>query len=163
MNFFKRKIVDPLLALLKQGVTPHKLSLSVAVGLLFGTTPLVGTSTTLCLLVGLALRLNQPAIQIVNYAAYPLQLALILPFIHWGGALFGQPAFPYTAQQLMEAFSADWLGTFGQLWGVLLRATLAWLLCMLPASALAYFLTRPLFAKAVRSFQAQAPQEGGRP
>jgi hypothetical protein len=52
----------------------------------------VGIPTVLCAGVALALlRLNLPAIQAANYAAMPLQLALIVPFVRLGGWLFFPP------------------------------------------------------------------------
>ena len=56
---------------------------------------MIGIPTALCLVVALGLRLNVPAIQAANYAAMPLQVALIFPFVRLGGWMFmsgGQPA-----------------------------------------------------------------------
>ncbi len=73
--FFRRRIVEPLLALLKQGLSPERLALSVGFGIMIGIFPMLGSTTFLCILVGFALGLNQPALQIVNHSMYPLQLA----------------------------------------------------------------------------------------
>jgi uncharacterized protein (DUF2062 family) len=84
-----RKVVLPLLVLLRQGVTPEKLALSIALGVVVGVFPVLGTTTVLCAGVALVLRLNLPAIQLVNYLLYPVQLALLLPFLQAGGRLMG--------------------------------------------------------------------------
>ena len=74
--------------LLKQGITPEKIALTVALGAFIGTIPMLGTTTILCTVVALALRLNLPAIQMVNGIVYPLQLILLIPFYRLGAWLF---------------------------------------------------------------------------
>jgi hypothetical protein len=53
-------------------------------GAAIGVFPALGTTTALCALVAFIWRLNLPAIQIMNYFVYPIQLALILPFFSRG-------------------------------------------------------------------------------
>jgi uncharacterized protein (DUF2062 family) len=69
-------------------MAPESISLSVALGLVFGVFPVFGFPTIFCALAALTLGLNLPAIQAVNYLAYPLQLILLVPFIRLGGWLF---------------------------------------------------------------------------
>ncbi|MDX5443754.1 MAG: DUF2062 domain-containing protein, partial [Hymenobacteraceae bacterium] len=57
-NFFKRKFITPLLDLLKQGLTPEKLSLTVAIGAVVGLIPVFGVTTVFSTLLALRLRLN---------------------------------------------------------------------------------------------------------
>jgi len=73
---------------LSQGISPQRLALTLALGFAIGCLPMVGIPTALCLLVALGLRLNVPAIQVANYAAMPLQIALIFPFVRLGGWMF---------------------------------------------------------------------------
>ena len=47
-SFWKRRVVTPLIAQLKQGVTPEKLALTVALGLVLGIFPILGATTLLC-------------------------------------------------------------------------------------------------------------------
>lgn len=88
---------------LTQGISPRRLALTLALGFAIGCLPVIGIPTALCLLIGFTLRLNLPAIQAANYAAMPLQLALILPFIRLGGRIFGMPAPPSFAASLQGA------------------------------------------------------------
>jgi uncharacterized protein (DUF2062 family) len=69
---------------LAQGVSPRRLALTLALGFAIGCIPVIGIPTVLCATVALALRLNLPAIQAANYAAMPLQLTLIVPFMRLG-------------------------------------------------------------------------------
>jgi len=73
---------------LRQGVSPQRLALTLALGFAIGCLPMIGIPTALCMLVALGLRLNVPAIQAANYAAMPLQVALIFPFVRLGGWMF---------------------------------------------------------------------------
>jgi uncharacterized protein (DUF2062 family) len=73
---------------MRQGISPQRLALTLALGFAIGCIPVIGIPTALCLVLALGLRLNLPAIQAANYAAMPLQVALIIPFVRLGGWLF---------------------------------------------------------------------------
>jgi uncharacterized protein (DUF2062 family) len=73
---------------LRMGMSPQRLALTLALGFAIGCLPVVGIPTAICALVAITLRLNVPAIQAANYAAMPLQLMLILPFVRLGGWMF---------------------------------------------------------------------------
>lgn len=51
--------------------------------------PILGTTTLICLLVGVLMKLNQPIIQAVNYACTPIHLPFIYYAFRWGDRLFG--------------------------------------------------------------------------
>lgn len=73
---------------LRQGISPRRLALTLALGFAIGCIPVVGLPTLICAVLALSLRLNLPAIQAANYAAMPFQLLLILPFVRLGERLF---------------------------------------------------------------------------
>jgi uncharacterized protein (DUF2062 family) len=83
-NWLHRNILDPLLALLRQGISPDRLALSVAIGVVVGNIPILGVSTILCAVIALAFRLDLAAIQGVQAAMAPTQLLLIIPFVRLG-------------------------------------------------------------------------------
>jgi uncharacterized protein (DUF2062 family) len=62
-NWLSRRLVEPLLTLLRQGVSPQRLALCVAIAIVVGNIPILGVSTILCGLIALVFRLNLPAIQ----------------------------------------------------------------------------------------------------
>ena len=70
-------MIDPIAAQLTQGITPEKIALTLAVGSALALFPILGTTTLLCLLAGILLRLNQPIIQMVNALCTPLHLPVI--------------------------------------------------------------------------------------
>jgi len=137
--FLKRTVADPLLQQLRQGITPSKLALSLALGLTLGAFPVLGVTTLLCAAVALALRLNQPAIQVANYAAYPLQLGLFLPFFQLGAWVFGAEPVSFSLEQVRGELAADLWGTVARYWTANLRAVGAWAI-VAPAAGLLLFL-----------------------
>jgi uncharacterized protein (DUF2062 family) len=147
-----RQLWESLRGLLRAGLSPEGLAWSLAVGLAFGIIPLVGTSTALCAGAAFAFRLNQPAMQLANYAAYPLQLALLIPFIRLGERLFGAPPLPLSLAGLQAALRADAWGALGTFWASFWHAGVAWLLVVpLPAFLLARILI-PVCRSVRRSF-----------
>ena len=71
-----------------QGITPEKMALTVAVGSALGLFPIIGTTCALCLIFGVMLRLNQPAIQIVNGICWPVHIPVILGLFHLSNWMF---------------------------------------------------------------------------
>ena len=65
-TFWQRRLVDPVLALLTQGVTPDKIAFTLAMGTGLSMFPFLGFTSLLNLGVGLWLRLNQPILQTLN-------------------------------------------------------------------------------------------------
>src|SRR5262245_5605129 len=90
-SWVRRRFVDPVVRLLRQGSSPKEIAVSLALGAVIGAFPVLGTTTAICLLVSWRFRLNIVAMQIPNYVVYPIQLALIVPFIRFGERLFHSP------------------------------------------------------------------------
>jgi hypothetical protein len=118
---------------------------------------MLGATTLLCIGVALAFRLNLPAMQVVNYLAYPLQLALLIPFIRIGERLFGTEAMPLSLTAMLGALKIDPFGTIALFWSRIWHACTVWALLALPAMVLLALVLRPIFAAAARSFEGQAP------
>src|SRR6266849_7485271 len=106
-GFFYRRLLRPILDLLRQGVTPEKMALSLALGGALGVFPALGCTTLLCTIVAIVLRLNLPAIQIVNYFVYPIQIALLLPFFRLGEKLFRATHLPVSVAQIHGMIHAN--------------------------------------------------------
>jgi uncharacterized protein (DUF2062 family) len=93
-------------AILRQGHTPEKLALSVALGIALGLFPIFGTTTLLCVLAAVVLRLNHPAIQLTNQLMYPIQIPLIIVFIRLGDSMLGVAPIPFSAALLVAELRA---------------------------------------------------------
>ena len=113
---------------LLQGVSPQRLAFTLALGFAIGCFPLFGVTTGLCAIVAIVFRLNLPAIQAANYAAMPLQVVLIWPFVRLGARLI-----PAGDANLSLHGSPRVL--FAHLGGAAAGAVLAWLLCAAPTVA----------------------------
>lgn len=128
-SWWQRRVLAPILAQLRQGITPRQIAFTLAIGAVLGIFPLLGTTTVLCALVGMALRLNQPIIQLVNYLVYPLQIALLFPFYRAGEWLFDREPVPlFSVTELAQRFAADPLQFTLDYGLVALLGALVWLL-----------------------------------
>ena len=122
---------------LRQGISPRRLALTLALGFAIGCIPVVGIPTLVCAGLALALRLNLPAIQAANYIVMPLQLVLIVPFMRLGGWLIPSGAHqPIAPASLLHASPIALATQFGSLAG---QALLAWVLIAAPAVLLLTF------------------------
>jgi uncharacterized protein (DUF2062 family) len=126
-GFWRRAIIDPVLALLRQGVTPEKIAMGMALGIAIGVAPMIGSTTILCGLAAFAFRLNPAAIQVVNYVMSPLQLALLIPFIRAGERMFGASHSPLTLNGILQLIQANMWHAIVSLWTVTIHAMAVWL------------------------------------
>lgn len=118
---------------LRQGISPQRLALTLALGFAIGCIPVIGIPTALCLLVALGLRLNVPAIQAANYVAMPLQVALIFPFVRLGGWMFASGAHQPFQTGILHASPLKLVWASGSIAG---EALAAWLVTAVPTVAL---------------------------
>ena len=146
-TFINRKVILPLTRFLKQGVEPKKLALAVTIGVTVGIFPVLGSTTLLCAIAAFALRLNQPAVQLINYFVYPLQFLLILPFIKIGAFFLNAPPTGYSISNIVTMFQHNLFQAIATLWSSLLYAVLAWS-CTAPLlGIIIYFSLIPVFKK----------------
>lgn len=137
--FFQKKFLEPIKNLLHQGESPERLALSLSLGVVCCCFPIIGLTTILCVLVAILFKLNHVAIQIANYFSYPLQLALIIPFIKMGEKIFDMPPTDFDISMMVDHFRIDHLGFFEVYGMALLRGCVAWLICAPLASLFLYF------------------------
>lgn len=129
---------------LRQGISPRKLALTLALGFALGCIPVIGIPTALCLVVALGLRLNIPAIQAANYAAMPLQVVLIFPFLRMGGWMFASATHPSLNIALIQQAPLKALLASGSLAG---EALAAWLVTAVPSVLLLTLLLTALLRR----------------
>ncbi|MEO8504137.1 MAG: DUF2062 domain-containing protein [Acidobacteriota bacterium] len=146
-DWWVRRVRRPLVALLQAGTTPEKLALSLALGLVLGVFPVVGATTILCAIVALATGLNLVAMQIVNYLAYPVHLALLLPFVRLGERIVGAEPVPLSLAALRASMRADFWGTASGLWRTEVHAITAWSVAAPFLVGGAYLVFLPLLRK----------------
>lgn len=103
------------------GMSPEAVASILAVGLVLGVFPVYGCPTVLCGLAAVILRLNLPALQLVNQLSTPLQFALLIPFGRLGARIVGG--------------QVAW-----NLLGITRDAVVGWLCFCVPLGVLLYFL-----------------------
>ena len=104
---WRRWLIAPIKAQLMQGMTVDRVSWTIALGVVLGVFPIMGSTTLVCLLAGWAMNLNQALLQVFKTAVYPLHLALILVFIRLGERLYGAPLIAFSIPQLLARFKDD--------------------------------------------------------
>jgi hypothetical protein len=150
MNALLHKLLAPLLTVLRQGLSPRELALAFSLGITLSCFPVFGATTTLCLLASLLFRLNLPAIQAANYAATPLQLLLLLPFLRMGEWLFHTDHLTLSITQLRTLFARGTLQALHNLWMWEWHAIVVWAIVVIPASTALNLLLRPILNIAMK-------------
>lgn len=147
MKALFKRLWDRLIGFLKSGITPKKLALTCALGVVVGIMPIWGITTLLCFLVAAIFRVNVVVLQLVHYFVYPIQLLLIIPFIKLGTFLFDVNPMPYALTELQARFSADFWGELKQVGVALMLGLGVWAVASIPIFLIIYFFSRYLFEK----------------
>jgi uncharacterized protein (DUF2062 family) len=155
-SFWQQRIVQPIVAQLKQGITPDRIALTLGVGLACGVFPFLGFTTALCFVAAAALRLNQPIIHVVNQLLWPVQLALIPVYVKLGAALYGATALPFDPQEITRVFLASQREFWSRFGLMGLHALTAWLLSLPLLVGGTWIATRPILRR-VASASAARP------
>ncbi len=146
-RFWQRWLVDPVVRQLTQGVTPRKIALSLAVGSSLALFPILGTTTTLCIIAGVVLGLNQPIIQGVNALCTFVYFPLIYAFVRLGDRLTGSARSDLDVPvmiSLLRQHPRDFVHQFG---ATALHAILGWAIVAPLWIPLVYFVAlKPLEA-----------------
>nr|WP_232380681.1 DUF2062 domain-containing protein [Leptospira ainlahdjerensis] len=141
---------------LKSGITPEKITLSIVVGAGFGVFPLIGTTMTICGILGILLRLNPVTIQLANYLVYPLQILLIFPFLKTGSDVLGIPLNLTWAENI----SVDNVSEIAKgIFDVAGFAVLGWLVWVPAISILLYFVFLPFVRKSGKMFDSKKKEK----
>ncbi|HWL14236.1 MAG TPA: DUF2062 domain-containing protein [Opitutus sp.] len=159
---WSRRIRDPLVAQLTQGITPEKLALTVAVGSAFALFPILGTTTLLCFLVGVLLRLNQPIIQLINQALWPVHIPVIYLCIRFGARLFNDASVHLSLREMKALLWHQPTLFFEKFGGVALHAIVAWSLLAPVYIVLIYLGALPLM-RGIARLKAEAAVKAALP
>jgi uncharacterized protein (DUF2062 family) len=143
----RQRVVAPVVGQLKQGVTPEKLALSLALGVVVSLMPVLGVTTLVALALSTVFRLNHVAVVAANYLAYPLQLVLYIPFFQMGAWVTRGPPVSFSLAQIQAELAAGVWPTVVKYAGANVRAVVAWLVLAPLATWLLYLLLRPLLAR----------------
>lgn len=134
----RRRIFRRVIYFLKKGITPHKLALSLSLGITIGIIPLYGITSLLITLVALCFRLNFTASHIAHYVVHPVQILLIFPFLKLGDLIFNNSLLPHSLNQFLTMIKTDVWGTLHHFWLAYMTATAVWLVLSIPLTILLY-------------------------
>jgi len=148
MNWLRKRVLDPLLGMLKQGMEPRRLALCVAIGIVTGNIPILGVSSIVCALIALVFRLNLAAMQVVQWAMAPTQVLLIIPFVRLGEWLLRAPHQPLSIESARALLAQGVKNAVVQLWEAIIHAGFAWILVAPFVTYLLYRLLTPVFEMA---------------
>jgi uncharacterized protein (DUF2062 family) len=150
---WQRHVIDPIAAQLTQGITPEKIALTLAVGSALALFPILGTTTLLCLLAGIVLKLNQAIIQLVNMLCATIHFPIIVGLFRLGHLMFGVPYAhigPGMMHHMLDTFWED-PGKFFERFGVdALHAIAAWSVILPFWLVIIYLVALPVLREALR-------------
>lgn len=147
---WQRHVIDPIAAQLTQGITPEKVALTLAVGSSLALFPILGTTTLLCLVAGILLRLNQPIIQLVNALCTPLHLPVIYFLVRFANWTFNVPSEHLGIRMMNHMLWEDPMEFFGRFGMTALHAIAAWAIVMPFWVALVYLFSLPVLREVLR-------------
>ncbi|RSK33220.1 DUF2062 domain-containing protein [Hymenobacter metallilatus] len=159
-GWWRRRVVQPVLNLLRQGLTPHQLALTAVLGTAAGLVPMLGITTLLATFAAVRLRLNVAAALLIAHLWSPVQLLLIIPFMRQGALLWGGHSPPLTLTKLQYLFGHNWVAALKLLWHAILGALALWAGTFLVLGPLLYLLLRPVLAHLLRKRAAPAEAAG---
>ncbi len=155
-EFFRNKIVQPSLTLLRQGTSPGKLALTIVLGFIISIFPVIGTTTVLCTIVAIVLKLNLGIIQSVNWLAYPLQILLLVPFIEFGIFISDMKISIISVQQIKAVFNTGFIYALQTTWRILIGGIIGWAAAGIPVGVALYFLLHSVFQKIAQQREQKA-------
>ena len=92
-----------------------------------GMSPLIMART-----IALLFKMNLALIQVINYAVFPLQILLAIPFYKAAAWMINSEMLQDFPETLIAAFNADWWGAINNSFQVIFTAFLIWLLLSVP-------------------------------
>ena len=138
-----QKWTKATITMLKSGMGRKQIVLCIVLGFVLGIFPVLGATTVLCTVVATILRLNLPAMQLINYLVYPIQLALLTPFYSAGIWFFNHHVKIDTHQNLVLMLKHDLWGSLPALWDLTLYAIFIWAITCPVLFIILYCLIKP--------------------
>ena len=143
----KEKILAAIKKFFQAGMSIEKIAMCLSLGIVLGIFPVLGLTTLLCAAAAIFLRLNQPLIQLVNYAVYPLQLLLLAFFYGFGNWLFKGQNPVLAGAHVVGMLQDDMWGSLAALWDMTIFAVLLWVLIGPVLAVILYVILMPVIRK----------------
>ena len=146
-SFFQRRVIEPIVELLRVGCSPRRLAWSLVAGVIIGVNPLLGSTTLISLAAAVLLRLNLVASQISNHIVYPLQLALFFVFIRIGDVVFHTGKIPLDEHELFYGARHHPIATTRILWRWEWHALIVWAIVSAIAAPILVAILTPMLTR----------------
>jgi len=146
-NFIRRRVVGPVVQLLRIGATPERLAWSIAVGVVIGVNPLLGSTTLLALAITPVFGLNVVASQFGNHLVYPLELLLFPVFIRVGSLLFRTEKMPLELPAILREARVHPWQTTRLLWSWEWHALVVWVMAAVVVAPVLKMLLKPVLER----------------
>lgn len=146
VSWWRRRLLQPLLNLLKQGLTPQQLALTLVLGTATGLVPVLGITTLMATTLAVRLRLNVAATLLIAHLWSPVQLLLLIPLMSQGAKLWGSQGPALSLEKLQYLFSHDTLGALRLLWHAILGGLALWAGACCILGPMLYLMLRPVLA-----------------
>ena len=146
-NFIRRRVVGPVVQLLRIGATPERLAWSIAVGVVIGLNPLLGSTTVLALAATPLFGLNVVASQFGNHLVYPLELLLFPAFIRVGSLLFRTERIPLELPAIFRAVKLHPWQTTRLLWSWEWHALVVWVMVAVVVAPVLKMALKPVLVR----------------
>ncbi len=117
---------------LRRGLGRQQLAKAIAIGIVGGVFPVLGTTTVLCIGLTFLFKTNHAIVQLVNWLVYPLQIIFYIPLIKLGNEIFSGPDFELSFIQIKEAFQSGFFDGLGIIGVAHVYGILTWILVSLP-------------------------------
>ncbi|XP_060964525.1 uncharacterized protein LOC115705711 isoform X2 [Cannabis sativa] len=146
-----KKIVDPLIQILRRGAEPKLLAFSAALGITLGLFPICGVTVFLC---GLAIALlgshcHAATVMLANFVATPIELSLVVPFLRFGEFISGGSHFPLTSDAFRKVLTGK---ASNEVLLSIAHALLGWLIASPFIMGILYLIFLPCFKILVHKF-----------
>lgn len=135
------------MGLLYRGADPDKLAWSLALGVVVGVNPLLGSTTLAALGLATVFRLNLVASQVGNHAMYPFELLLFPVFIKVGSVVFRTAKLPLAGHALWDAVKYHPWDTTRLLWSWEWHALVVWAVFAVVATPAIAMASEPVLRK----------------
>ena len=138
------------MGLLRRGADPERLAWSLALGVVVGVNPLLGSTTLLVLGLAALFRLNLVASQVGNHAMYPVEILMFPVFIKVGSVVFATQKIPLEGKALWDAAKHHPWATTRLLWSWEWHALVVWAVVAVVALPVIALGIRPVLEKMAR-------------
>jgi uncharacterized protein (DUF2062 family) len=154
--------VNPVMGLLRMGADPDKLAWSLALGVVVGVNPLLGSTTLAVLGLAAVFRLNLVASQVGNHAMYPVEILMFPVFVKVGSLVFNTPKLPLAGKALWNAVKHHPWDTTRLLWSWEWHALVVWAVFAVVALPVIALGSEPMLRKMARRVGSGSESAGQR-